>query len=106
MNKHGKTHFTEGGGRVNPKIIRITKTELAYPSKVSLVFKLPDSLHLVLHWTFREINIECLNDGVNFFPLFGGEGGNWTSFKGNDTVVLVRTTEVSNHKISVSSSMS
>lgn len=99
----GKTHFTKSGGGVNPKVVRVTKTKLTYPSKVSLVFKLPDSLHFVFHWTFREINIECLNDGVDYFPLFGTEGGDRASFKGDDAVVLMRTTEVSNCKVSVCS---
>lgn len=81
---------------MNFEVVRVIKIEFVYLSKVSLVFKFFDLLYFVFYWIFWEINIECLNDGVDFFFLFGGEGRDWVFFKGDDLVVLMCIIEVFN----------
>lgn len=87
--------LAEGDRRMNPEVIRVTETVLADPSKVRLILKLPDTIHLSLENFLGKVGVESLDDSIDLLSLEGGKLGDGNAFERNDSVVLSGTTEVS-----------
>lgn len=91
-------YLAEGDRRMNPEVIRVTETVLADPSKVRLILKLPDTIHLSLENFLGKVGVESLDDSIDLLSLEGGKLGDGNAFERNDSVVLSGTTEVSAKK--------